>query len=461
MTEHISTSRLERFRVRALPVTELTSIAKHLDACPPCHQRFVETLQSRRGSEPLKITLAPEFQLRHEHVDYDQLVELADKTMDVSEREMLEVHLKACASCREDVRSFLAFREQLEREAEPSPSITALKPTREKAASILWWRGLAWKPAYAAALLVIGITLVIGVTLLLKRRADLQAKQNQPGKLAPFVQTPTPENHAAVNPTPTAPSIPIPKSAPSPALAVNSPTPSRKAENVPAVVALNDGQRTVSLNDAGDVSGLENIPTETRRDVAETLVAQNIEQPEIAKELAPTSITLRGPSSGQPFKLLTPGRTVIAIDRPTFEWEKLAGATAYRVEVGDMRGHQVAKSEDLSPDRIKWILPNPLKRDETYVWNVIAIVNGKEIVSPGASASEMKFHILSASSVHELEQLKKAGSHLGLGVFYVRQGMTAEAEQEFQVLVRENPQSSLLRKFLKQIQLWRKSEAIR
>src|SRR5437667_11002743 len=86
MTEHITTSLMQRFRVRALPVGELNSIAKHLDVCPSCNQQFAEILQSRRWSEPVKITLAPEFQFRHEHVDYEQLVRLADMTMDASER---------------------------------------------------------------------------------------------------------------------------------------------------------------------------------------------------------------------------------------------------------------------------------------------------------------------------------------------------------------------------------------
>ena len=95
---------------------------------------------------------------------------------------------------------------------------------------------------------------------------------------------------------------------------------------------------------------------------------------------------------------------------------------------------------------------NPLKRGEIYVWEVEATVNGKKIVSPGASAPQMKFKILSVSNEQELEQLKKARSHLALGVFYAREGMISEAEHEFQILVRDNPRSSVLKKLLKQIQ---------
>ncbi len=240
MAEHITTSRMQRFRVRALPVGELTSISEHLDVCPSCNQQFTEMLRSRRLSEPLKITLAPEFQFRHEHVDYEQLVRLADKTMDATEREMLDVHLKVCASCQEDVRGFFAIRAQIEKETEPAfPAIT-VEPTREKRPWFAWWQGLAWNPAYAAAVVLVGIALVIGVAVLLKRRAaNLEAKQTPPprGIVGPTTQTPTPENQA-VNLQPTPAPVPpeeSPRRAPSPPLTVKNREPLRKPENAGAV----------------------------------------------------------------------------------------------------------------------------------------------------------------------------------------------------------------------------------
>ena len=104
-------------------------------------------LRSQRGSEPLKISLAPEFQFRHEHVDYDQLVRLADSKMDATEREMLDVHLKVCASCQEDVRSFLALRDQIDNETEPAFHAAVEEPAREKPHWFAWWRSLRWNPA--------------------------------------------------------------------------------------------------------------------------------------------------------------------------------------------------------------------------------------------------------------------------------------------------------------------------
>jgi hypothetical protein len=145
------------------------------------------------------------------------------------------------------------------------------------------------------------------------------------------------------------------------------------------------------------------------------------------------------------------------LDRPSFEWENLTGATSYRVSVGDVKGHEIAKSEELPADQTRWTPPTSLQRGEIYAWEVEATIDGKKIVSPGRSAPQMKFKILSASSAQELEQLKKARSHLALGVFYAREGMVSEAEREFQILVRENPSSSVLKTLFRQIKSWRQS----
>ena len=191
-------------------------------------------------------------------------------------------------------------------------------------------------PAYAAAVVLIGIAVVIGVAVLLKRRAgNLEAKQTQPpqGIIGPATQTPTPQNQAvAVQPTPApVPSEQLPRHAPSPSLTVKNREPA---------------------------------------------------------------------------------------------------------------------------DQTRWTLATSLKRGEMYVWEVEATIDGKKVVSPGQSAAQMKFKILSVSSAQELDQLKKARSHLAVGVFYAREGMVAEAEHEFQILARDNPQSQVIKKLLKQIQSW-------
>ena len=459
MVEHIPKPEIERFSVSALPEEQQVTIANHLAECEACHRVLSETLRGQRGTEGLKFTLAPEFWFRHDHLDYEQLVGIAGDKLDATEREIIDIHLSTCSTCREDVRSFLAFRKQLEPELQVryGPAADVRNPSTVSLPN--WWRGLAWNPAYAAAAVLIGIALVIGVALLLKRRAgNLEAKQTQPpqGIIGPAKQTPTPENQAVnIQPTPApVPSEQLPRRAPSPALTVKNQEGLKPVENAGVVAALNDERGKVTVDKAGNVSGLDEIPENTRQEIGEALLAENIKAPATQTELAVGPIVLRGPNNSPIFRLRSPARTVIISDRPSFEWEKLAGATRYRVSVGDLNGHEIAKSEELAADQVTWTPPTPLKRGEIYVWEVEATVDGKKIVSPGTSAPQMKFKILSADSAQELEQLKKGQSHLALGVFYANEGMVTEAEHEFRILAKENPHSALVRKLLQQIQLW-------
>lgn len=120
MTHHLSTSQVERFCAGALAEDELTAFAKHVADCPSCHQRFVEELKNQQGSGPFAFSLAPEFWFRDDHLDFDQLVDLADEKLDPCTREIIDVHLRTCETCREDVRSFLAFRKADTHAAEES-----------------------------------------------------------------------------------------------------------------------------------------------------------------------------------------------------------------------------------------------------------------------------------------------------------------------------------------------------
>ena len=54
----------------------------------------------------------------------------------------------------------------------------------------------------------------------------------------------------------------------------------------------------------------------------------------------------------------------------------------------------------------------------------------------------------------QLNKLRKTRSHLALGVFYAREGMVAEAEREFRILVQNNPGSPRAKKLLGQVQSW-------
>jgi hypothetical protein len=404
--------------------------------------------------------LEPEFWLRHEHVDFDQLVALADNKLDATDREMIDIHLVTCATCREDVRSFLAFRQEIEPELAVRYGHGMQSPPPGPVRQWNWWQGIVRRPVYATAVLVlIAVALAIAVMVLRNRTSVFEAWKGPQPQTSP---KPSPKGdgaETATSPTTTPPNNESASTSPKP---TTEPSPKRIIEN-PApqignstVLALNDGRGTITLNKDGKVTGLDDVPPETKRDIATALVAEKIEAPAVLNSLAPESTTLRGNGNkGAPFTLVSPGRTVIIENSPVFKWEQLSGASAYRVYVLDSRGRQVAKSEDLPSAITEWNPSTPLDRGNIYSWVVIAVVDGKEIVSPGAAAPAMKFQVLSANDLQKLDQLKRTRSHLVLGVFCARVGLLAEAEREFQELVRLNPDDKVAKKLLRSVRLMR------
>jgi hypothetical protein len=218
------------------------------------------------------------------------------------------------------------------------------------------------------------------------------------------------------------------------------------------ILALNDGGRLVTLDGQGRHKGLEGLPASLRREVAETLLAQRVKRPPVLDALEDGAAgALRGSSDGAPFDILGPTGTVVESARPSFRWGALRGATSYAVAVFDSRLNKVAESVPLSAT--EWTPPRPLPRGATYSWQVTAVLDGKEVVSPGATVPEAKFAVVGQAESEELKRarLSLPGSHLTLGVLYARAGLLDEAEREFRSLVESNPQSPAALKLLRSV----------
>ena len=61
--------------------------------------------------------------------------------------------------------------------------------------------------------------------------------------------------------------------------------------------------------------------------------------------------------------------------------------------------------------------------------------------------------VLDQGKIRDLDQAALASnkSHLVLGSLYVQAGLLDDAEHEFRALIRENPDSTLAKKMLKQV----------
>jgi anti-sigma factor ChrR (cupin superfamily) len=114
MIDHFSKKQIDAFCARALEVSEMVMIAEHIDSCDVCRQKFREVSQEGREHKSFSISLDAEDTFRNEHLDYDQLLSLVENKLDAEELEIVNIHLKVCARCREDVRSLIEFRQKTE-----------------------------------------------------------------------------------------------------------------------------------------------------------------------------------------------------------------------------------------------------------------------------------------------------------------------------------------------------------
>lgn len=431
---------MERFCAKSLPEAELLRIGQHVAQCEACHDQFVEGLRRQNPSTGVAFTLAPEFWFRHDHIDFNQLVSIAEKNLDDTQQEIIDIHVQACEKCREDVRYFLEFRQK----TAPEMRVSYASIRSESKQSARPWIHWLPKSAVAAVAVLLAISAIILLGTLLKRRdIPIEAKKNEPSQIS-ATPSPTPSNPInAFNPRGT--EVPQLRRTASPA-ETNTPT---------TLAAFKDESGDILLDRDGEIAGLGSLPVSARREIAEAVVAEKVSRPEILNELAEGDSTLRGNNTGPPFELLSPERLVIVENQPTFRWQQLTGATSYRVILGDNNGHEVVTSTELSADTSQWTPSNRLNRGQVYSWSVVAVLDGKEIVSPGPSSPEMKFQVLADSSLKQLTEIKKTRSHLALGIFYSKVGLLKEAEREFRKLVQLNPQSQVANKLLRSVRALR------
>ena len=430
MTQHLSTSQLKLFCVSALAEDQLTAAAIHIADCQPCEKQFTEELARQNGAAPVNFTLEPGFWFRNDHVDFDRLVGIAENTLDEEIREITDIHLEACERCREDVRSFLAFRQATAGEIGLSYGPINVQSSHDVLPTATWWQRLQMPPVYAvAAVLLIAVTFLIVLIAINRRSGSLEAGRNDRTNIN------TDENPSGSPST-------SPNVAPSPTIADDSPT----------VAILKDTRGEVKIDKNGDVTGLDELSEASRQQIARVALSERIDPATVLSDLSADQSGLRGSGdTAKEVRLLYPTRRVVIEDRPVFKWDGLPNATHYRIYVLDANGNQASRSEELPPTQTEWKAPTPLRRGQIFSWVVTALVDGKEIVSPSASAPEMKFAILSGNDLRELGRLKKQNSHLALGLFYARTGLTIEAERELQSLIRLNPQSDLARKLLQSV----------
>ena len=429
MSPHLSTQRAEEYRQRVLPGAELLEVDDHLAVCEECRRQIsvnveVDTLVSDFHHRLLSTPGVPE----SDHLSYEQLVTLVDGELEKSERDALQTHLEVCEPCTQDLDDLRAFRAEL---YDVTTEETARAPKPSSSEKIRSWIGsqrVLFRPAFAGALAL--LLIAASVASFLAWRAW---RRSQPVLQA---TSPAPEASPEANP---------------PNVAVG-PSPSQESTpNEQFVVTLNDGGKRVTLDTNGNIDGLAPLQDSSSQAVRRALTTGQVEVPDLS-ELIGVKGRLLGPTNdGVEFSLISPVGIVIRSAKPTLRWQALRGATSYTVTILDGSYNVVTISPPLTTTF--WTPTTGLARGLVYSWQVNALKDGKEKISPSPPAPEARFRVVDNAMAGELSKVEKLSGnyHLVRGILFAKAGLLNEAEQEIRALVAANPDSQRARQLLQSI----------
>jgi hypothetical protein len=413
LTEHLSQNQVQGYCQRRLPVVELLSVSDHVDTCKDCREQIETVLNGD----------AAFFAMRSEvfgadsdstHATVEQTASDVDGTLLGEELQTVSDHLHRCEQCTRAVDDLRAFKDQIAHQINVQYSPASV-PARSEGRR----RRLVFLPSFAVRYPTFAIgaaltVLVVAVTGWFVWRA----MQKEPITA-----------DIAVSPPPLQQEPPI--------------------DQVPVIAQLNDSDGRVTLNQTGQLSGVDRLPPTYQNIVKEALTNQRIEaSPSLKGLVRPPSSLMSADRNGVNFSVIEPAGKVLLTDRPTFHWSELTGATSYVVEIYDSQLNLVVASAQLTAR--SWAPPKSLALGRVYSWQVKAIEDDKTFVAPRPPAPQAKFRILDGATIDELAEARRAyaSSHLLMGMLYAKAGLLDEARQEFRALEAANPGSEIARKLL-------------
>jgi hypothetical protein len=454
-SEHLSAQSVELYRRRVMSPAELLAADDHFAACEDCRRHASEPPQMDAVVSGLHANLRAEAAaLESDHLSYEQIAALVDDEIGEAELETLESHLEICAPCAEEVNDLRAFRPEALAASGRKFAPAERASLREKLRSLWPTTRPALRPSVTAALafLLVSASVALFFAWRETRPAPTEVAESPRGAAgdessrAPAEASPGSKADSSGSEANTESVAPP-----------SSPRPEVPADDSQIVLALNDGGGRVTLDATGNVGGLGSLPPSSRQAVKQALTTGRVEVSPGLSELIGAKGTLLGATGqGAAFSLLSPVGTITRTQQPTLRWRSLSGAISYTVAVLDADFNAVATGPPLTGTT--WTPPRPLERGRVYSWQVTAVKDGKEIISPSAPAPEARFKVLEKAKADELSGVETAasGSHLARGILYARAGLLDDAERELRALVAANPKSPTARKLLQSVRAIRR-----
>lgn len=420
--EHLTPKQIGDYSQSRLSAAELLAASDHLAECELCRSILeAETNGDAAFFAVHSETLAEETTA---HLTPEETADFVDRHLSGEALQVVQDHIGNCEPCAFAVADLRDFRNEIATSLDREYRPTAVPVQKEQSPRRSFWKifQVSPVPAFGAAAVFLLLFGVIGYLVW---------------------RTPERREEIAVVPSPS----PIPSPSMQPTVA---PPP-----QVTYVAQLSDGSGVVSLDQEGNLSGADSLPPAYQNLVKKALSSQRVERSAQLEGLArPQSSLMGSDSQGNEFSVLEPIGNVLMTNRPAFRWSNLEGATGYVVEVYDPQFNLIVTSPELTGNSWSTTLP----RGNVYSWQVKAIKDRQEITSPRPPAPQAKFRVLDQNKANEIANAKRAhgSSHLTLGLLYADAGLLKEAEQEFRLLRRANPNSEVARNLLRQIQSLRR-----
>ena len=433
MSDHLTNTQIKDYGLRLLPAAEWLFVSDHLAVCELCRRQVEAAVNGEAAYYALKSGVLDEIEAgssvaESAHLSFAQLTGLIDGSIANKELRGLEEHVSWCEECEAAVDDLRAFKDQIAPELGRRDQRLPVGVASEGR-----WQRLMAALRPKSPVLVFGACLA----MLLLAVGWLSWRALPGMRVKPEV--------AMTSPSPGASPTVLPESTPESAMPA--------AEAAVIIARLNDGEGQITLDEEQRLSGIDHLPAAYQRLVKKALTDQKIERSKFLAESSQSGFRSRGEANvrGAKFSVLEPAGIVTFSDHPTFRWTQLDGATSYVVEVYDERFNSLVTSPQLTGH--SWTAPQSLKRGGTYYWQVKAIKDGEEFKAPRAPEPQAKFRIVDEATANELAKARRAygSSHLTLGLLYAQAGLLGEAEEEFQALMKNNPDSELAERLLKQV----------
>jgi hypothetical protein len=418
VTTHLSDNEIEAYRSRTASPEQLLAVNDHIVECHQCYRLIESPGKLRATHDAIKTDLEAVPLHWHEHLDYGQLAGYVDETLDEKAKASVSVHIEQCVECASELREITTLKSRIKAEVDRQPVLA------ERDGVTTFWRTPGYRLAFALAVLIVVLVFIfwaqarrmhLRVVELESASARLDQENNYLRRQAEEMRMRSPDR---------------------------------------ASVTLKDGNRQITIDERGELRGLDTLPPSYRDVLKDALTTGRLSTPPppettVGKAGSLLSINPQEKS----FAVLSPVGTAVEDTRPVFEWQSLAGATSYTVLVKDLATGVEIEGQPTS--RPTWRSDKQLHRGRQYAWMVEATVDGRGVRAPGADKPFATFKILDVQQAQEISLVRKTwGSfHLVMGAIYAKAGLLTEAEKEFRELIAANPESFTARSLLASVEV--------